>query len=82
MDITRLLSQNLRKLREQNGYTQKEIAKLLNCVQVTYSNYETGRRCIPIQNLIKLAKFYNVSTDYLLGLSDDKLGQNSTFVRK
>ena len=52
MDITILLSQNLRKLREQNGYTQKEIAELLNCVQVTYSNYETGRRCIPIQSLI------------------------------
>ena len=82
MDITILLSQNLRKLREQNGYTQKEIAELLNCVQVTYSNYETGRRCIPIQSLIKLAKFYNVSTDYLLGISNDKLGQNSTFVRK
>ena len=82
MDITILLSQNLRKLREQNGNTQKEIAELLHCAQVTYSKYETGKRCIPIQSLIKLAKFYNVSIDYLLGISDNKLVQNNKFVRK
>ena len=48
---------------------------------MTYSNYELCRRSVSIQNLVKIAQIYNVSTDYLLGISDDKLGQNSTFVR-
>lgn len=72
MDIVLSLSQRLRELRKQNGYTQNEIAELLNCTQVTYSNYETVRRCISIQSLIRLAEFYNVSTDYMLGISDIK----------
>lgn len=82
MDILEILSKKLKELRKENNYSQQEIANLLGIAQVTYSHYETGSRCIPIKSLIKLAKFYNVSTDYLLGISDDKLGQNSTFVRK
>ena len=78
MDVNLSISQNLRKLREQNGYTQKEIPELLNCTQVTYSNYETGRRCISIQSLIKLAKFYKVSTDYIIGISNDIIVQSKT----
>ena len=82
MNVLEILSKRLKELRIENNYSQYEIANLLGIAQVTYSNYELGRRSISIQNLVKIAKIYNVSTDYLLGISDSKLGQNSTFVRK
>lgn len=62
----------IRDLREDHDLTQKEMAKNLNCSQQVYSNYELGQRDIPTDILIKLAKFYKVSTDYILGLSDNK----------
>ena len=61
----------IRDLREDNDLTQKEMAKELNCSQQVYSNYELGQRDIPTDILIKLAKFYNVSADYILGISDN-----------
>lgn len=61
----------IRQIREDNDLTQKEISKILNCTQQTYSRYETGEITIDIYNLIKLAKFYNTSTDYLLGLTNN-----------
>jgi len=48
------------------------MAKILNCSQRIYSNYECGDVDIPTQILIKLAQYHNVSTDYLLGLTDRK----------
>ena len=60
----------LKELREENNVSQKEIAEHLNIKQNTYSQYETGKRQLPIDVLIKLAKFYKVSTDYILGLED------------
>ncbi|MCC8048115.1 MAG: helix-turn-helix transcriptional regulator [Oscillospiraceae bacterium] len=48
------------------------MAALLQCTQVSYSHYELGKRDIPTDVLIKLASFYNTSTDYLLGLTDEK----------
>lgn len=60
----------IRDIREDNDYTQTEIAKLLNCTQQTYSRYESGEITIDIGSLIILAKFYNTSVDYLLGLTD------------
>lgn len=63
---------NLRKLRESNGYTQSFIADILHTRQEQYSKYELGKREIPVHHLIKLAKLYRVSTDYLLGLSKTK----------
>ncbi len=62
----------IRSLREDNDYTQKEIAEILHCSQQVYSNYELGQRDIPTDILIKLSKFYNVSTDYILGLVDER----------
>ena len=50
--------------------TQKTVADSLHVRQNTYSQYETGQRQIPIDNLIALADFYKVSVDYLLGLTD------------
>lgn len=62
----------IRDIREDKDLTQKQISKLLNCTQQTYSRYETGEITIDIYNLIKLAEFYNTSTDYLLGLTNEK----------
>ena len=62
----------IRELREDNDLTQKQLANILHCSQQVYSNYELGQRDIPTAILIALSKFYNTSTDYLLGLSDDR----------
>ncbi len=60
------------ELREDNDLKQREIAKILNCSQRVYSNYERGDLDIPTEILIKLAKYYDVSTDYILEISDKK----------
>ena len=59
--------QRLRDLREGHELTQKEGAAVLGSDQRVYSNYETGKREIPVHHLIKLADYYHVTTDYLLG---------------
>lgn len=60
----------LHDCREDKDLTQKEVAAYLEIDQRTYSTYETGKRKIPVDLLIKLAKLYGVSTDFLLGLED------------
>lgn len=60
----------LKDLREDHDLVQKEVAAILGIDQRVYSNYELGKREIPVRFVIKLAKYYNVSTDYILGLSD------------
>lgn len=62
----------IRDLREDSDLLQKDIAIILNCSQVCYSHYETGKRDIPTEVLIKLAAFYGTSIDYLLGVTDEK----------
>lgn len=62
----------LKDLREDNDLKQEDIAKVLNISQRTYSGYETGSRMIPYTCLIKLAQFYNTSTDYILCLTDTR----------
>ena len=64
--------ENIRKLRIDKGYTQDEVAKILNIKQNTYSQYEIGTLNYPVDALIKLADFYGVSVDYLLGRTDVK----------
>ena len=59
--------QRLRDLREDADKNQSEIAKILGIDQRTYSNYETGKREIPVRHLIALADYYNVSIDYIVG---------------
>ncbi len=61
----------IRDLREDNDLTQKQMANILNCSQQVYSNYELGQRDIPTDILIKLSRFYKVSTDYILGETDN-----------
>lgn len=60
----------LRDLREDHDMSQKQIAEILGIQQTVYSRYERGSQTIPLQHLITLAKFYRVTTDYLLGLKD------------
>lgn len=63
--------QRIRNLREDHDLKQRELATVLNCSQRVYSNYELGQRDIPTDVLIRLADFYNVSTDYILGLTNN-----------
>ena len=63
----------IRDLREDHDLKQREVAQYLNCSQRVYSNYELGQRDIPTEILIRLADFYGVSVDYLLGLTDNPL---------
>ena len=65
--------QRIRDLREDSDLLQKDLAQVLQCTQVCYSNYEMGKRDIPTEVLIQLARFYHTSTDYLLGLTDQKM---------
>lgn len=62
----------IKDLREDNDKLQKEIAELLGISQQYYSEYENGNRTIPIMHLITLAKYYNTSIDYIVGLSEER----------
>ncbi len=64
--------QRLEDLRVDADKTQAEIAEILNCKREVYRRYEKGIYEIPVWALIKLAKYYNTTTDYLLGLSDKR----------
>lgn len=61
----------IKDLREDHDLTQKQISKILNCSQQVYSNYELGQRDIPTEILISLSRHYDVSVDYILGLTDN-----------
>ena len=60
----------IKELREDRDKTQREIAAFLCVAQNTYCNYENSKRDIPIEVLIKLADYYDVNLEYLLGLTD------------
>lgn len=62
----------IRDLREDSDLRQKDLAAQLSVDQSTYSDYENGRINIPLDMLIKIADFYNVSLDYLAGRSENK----------
>ena len=63
--------QRLRDLREDRYLLQRQVAERLRCSQRVYSNYERGERDIPTDILIRLSEFYDVSVDYLLGLTNN-----------
>ena len=63
---------NIRDLREDADLTQQQVADMLHCSQQVYANYELGQRDIPTSILIELAKLHNTSTDYILGLTDER----------
>ncbi len=70
LEIIYTISMRIKELREENGLTQQAVANYLNVKQNTYSQYENEKRQLSIDVLIKLAKFYKVSTDYILELED------------
>lgn len=66
--------QRLKDLREDKDLLQRDIARLIQTTQQTYSLYENGTREIPFHHAITLAKFYKVSLDYIAGLTNNKKG--------
>jgi len=65
-------TERINALREDHDYNQTKVAKAIHVAQTTYSDYEKGKVRIPIECLIELAKFYDVSMDYITGQSDIK----------
>ncbi len=63
--------ERIRNLREDHDLKQRELAEILNCSQRIYSNYERGDVDLPTEVLIKLARYYNTSIDYILGETDE-----------
>ena len=62
----------LRDLREDHDLTQNQLVEKLNMHKTTYTNYEQGKRDLPLQLAIKIAEFYDVSIDYIAGLTDNE----------
>ena len=69
-EVYKLFSR-IRDLREDSDLTQQQVADYLHCSQSLYAYYESGKRNLPVDNLILLAKLYHVSTDYILGLTNN-----------
>lgn len=65
-------NERIREIREDSSITQQTIADLLHIGQRTYADYESGKTRIPVERLLVLAQFYNVSLDYLTGASNIK----------
>lgn len=68
--VIKLNIDRLKEIRQDRDLQQVDIAKVLKTSQVQYSKYERGIRVMPIDKIAMLAKFYDVSIDYLLGLTD------------
>ena len=62
----------LKNIREDRDYTQAEIGKVIQKSQQGYNHIEAGRAELKIDDLIKLCKFYNLSADYMIGLTDEE----------
>lgn len=62
----------IKQLREDNDYTQKYVSKELKMKQPQYARYESGKREFPIDTLVLLAKLYNTSLDYMIGLTNER----------
>lgn len=77
MDISRL-----KEIREDKDLKQIDVAKALGIKQQQYSEYEIGKRLIPIHYICKLADYYNVSVDYLLGRTDEKRPYSKSVLKK
>ena len=66
----------IRELREDHDLKQSDVAKALQTTQQVYSRYENGVNEIPVRHIITLCRFYNVSADYLLGITDCSSSSN------
>ncbi|MBQ7782704.1 MAG: helix-turn-helix transcriptional regulator [Oscillospiraceae bacterium] len=64
----------IRDLREDEDMTQEQLVKKLHMHKTTYTNYEQGKHTVPLDFAVQLSEFYNVSLDYIAGLTNDKKG--------
>ena len=64
--------QRIQDLRTDTDMSQKQLSEILHISQRSYSHYETGSRNIPVEMLIRLANYYDISVDYLVGRTDKK----------
>lgn len=71
-EVLTMKYQRLQDLREDHDLRQQDVADILSCQRNVYRRYETGEREIPVWALLSLAEYYNVSVDYLLGITDIK----------
>ncbi len=62
----------IKELRRESNLTQQQVADVLGCNQSTYSKYEKGTAMIPVAKMVKLADFYDISLNYLVGRTDDR----------
>ncbi|CDF11999.1 helix-turn-helix domain protein [Mycoplasma sp. CAG:776] len=76
MNISRL-----KEIRKDRDITQTEVAKYLGMKQQQYSEYEIGKRLIPVETLDKLADFYNTSIDYLVGRTDERKAYRKSILK-
>lgn len=72
----------IKDLREDNDLTQNDVAIFLNCNREVYRRYETGERTIPLEFIISLSRLYNVSIDYLVGLTEYKQRLTKEYIDK
>ncbi len=68
--MVKMYYNRIKEVREDKGYTQNDIAKILNTTQQQYSKYELGIQIIPLEKINTLANYYNTSIDYLVGRTD------------
>lgn len=61
----------MKEIREENSKTQQQIADVLSCSRIVYNRYENYKRQIPLECLARLAIYYRVSVDYILGIEDE-----------
>ena len=69
--MLKILSQRLRDCRKEGGYTQREVSIYCDLTEKAYQNYEVGRQEPKLSIIMRIAEFYKVSIDYLVGLTDD-----------
>nr|DAW20510.1 MAG TPA: Helix-turn-helix XRE-family like protein [Caudoviricetes sp.] len=67
-----IVSDRLKYLRNESNLTPKDVSDVLGCTQACYDQYESASKSISMSEVIKLAKFYRVSTDFILGFTDDR----------
>ena len=75
-----MLNESLRRLREERGFSQAQIAEFLKISPSAYSTYETGTRDVSSDKIIKLSKFYGVTTDYLYGI--EKTNEDTSLINE
>lgn len=66
-----IFSKRLKSLRQESGFTQQEVADKISINRGSYSNWENGKREPTLENVVKLAKLFKTTTDFLLGVTDD-----------